>query len=194
MPRIMFTGPHGIGKTTTAQQLAKDLGYMFYPSFAGKLAKEMGYDLNESPDAQATYDYQVKLLDQFTVTYQALSFTNVVFDRSPIDFATYMTMQLKGKPQLTPVLRQYQEACFEITNNHCDVLVIPKSDLKEPYDPKGNRPNYDPAGKERYEYTDYVNTFSLYLEPDKVDIIVVPIEYQFQDRIDYIRKKLRLHI
>jgi hypothetical protein len=189
----MFTGPHGIGKSTTAKGLYRCLpgDYLFIPSFAGAVAKRYNFDLNKPFNMEALLDYQWMVLETFKMSYEITAAMNTIYDRSPIDFAVYATLALEGKPTYAAHLNQYWNACKAATLDYCDILIIPEADLTAGYENKGNRPEFNEAQIEvRKHYTKLVDDMVPLVE-EKVRIVRIPIEHQNQDRVTFLLKELK---
>lgn len=190
MPKtIMITGPHAIGKTTTAESLAKlHPKLLFIPSFAGGIAKEMNYDLNKNPSIAETLAYQNRVLTAFEMSYDITLDENTIYDRSPLDFAAYTVLQLVRKANKEELieLHNYIERCITATMGFCDYLVIPEADLTVPYENKGNRPEFSEEQIEyRKKYSNLINMYANRVK-DYPTIIRVPVGYQYEDRVKFI--------
>lgn len=186
--RIMISGPHAIGKTTTAEKVAERYPSMLYmPSIAGRIAKEMGYDLNANPAAKDTLNYQWTLLEAVTTQYEATQEINTIYDRSPLDGAAYARLQLRDCKDdiILEELKRYMTQCALTTMAYCDLLIMPQADLTLPYNDKGNRPSFSEA-QVKYRQT-YAEMIKGYAEGCQlVKKLYVPVDKQYDDRIDYI--------
>jgi hypothetical protein len=194
MPRIMLTGPHAIGKSATATNLANLMGgYFFVPSFAGAVAKKMNFDLNKPYTPEQLIAYQRGVLDAFLMSYEATAEMNTVYDRSPLDFLAYMALAFINNPEYNSLIEDfedYEAACLNAVNKFCDYLILPEADLAEAYEHKHNRPKFDAtAAKQRLEYTDTVKSYFTLLDGVK-RVITVPFQYQYEDRVNYILKEI----
>lgn len=190
---IMITGPHAIGKTTTATKLyEKHPDYMFLPSVAGKIAKDMDYDLNDNPTPQETLAYQKRLLTAFQMQYETTLELDTVFDRSPLDLAAYLYLQLKNVIELQDEVQKYIQQCILTTMGYCHYLIIPEADLEEPYETKGNRPAYS---EEQVLYRkEYIELVKKWAEDTKhlCKVIHVPVDKQYDERIKFIEENAEL--
>jgi hypothetical protein len=191
----MIAGPHAIGKTTTAKKLAEIYPDLFYvPSFAQRVARDMGYDLNKSPSPREVLAYQERVLMTFQMSYEATFEMSTLYDRSPLDFAVYTCLQLRDcdEHEIQDALNKYIHECIESTKAYCDCLIIPQADLTAEYESKDNRPEFSDeqvSYREDYaalleEYTSKVSHFT--------KIIRVPVSEQYDDRIAYIMSQLEL--
>lgn len=188
---IMLSGPHGIGKTETAKKVCSQLtDAMFMPSIAGLVAKQLNYDLNKKPTLNEVIAYQETMLDSVLFMYEATELVDTVYDRSPLDLATYLTMKLRDYPEYDKTLLSYVERAVELTKKHCDILVLPQADLSLPYDDKGNRPSFgDDQLLYRSDYRDILDALADEVSP-MINVIDVPMEYQYEDRVQYIMDRI----
>jgi predicted ATPase len=186
--RIMFTGPHGIGKTCTAKQLAKDNGLWFYPSIAAEVAVDLRYDMNAKPSIHDIAIYQETLMDRLHSFYKNLSPAfGGVFDRSPLDVAAYAFLQLQDAPEYEKYLENLVIEAMKFTRGYCDVIVFPRANLDAPYEAKDKRPASTPEQiKFRKDYAESVEAILCTLT-GVVPYIIVPMEYQFDARQAYIQ-------
>lgn len=189
--RIMFAGPHCIGKSTTAEQLAARFPeFLYIPSFVSRLAKDNGYDLNSNPTPTDVLGFQKKVLKAFSMHYQITDEVPTIYDRSPLDFAAYTMLELDHTELYASAIK-YKYGCIERTNSCCDILIIPQADLDLAYEDKYNRPSFSEDQKRyRKQFAQNINEYARHLVPN-IEVIRVPKEYQFEDRIDYICEKLR---
>lgn len=193
--RIMITGPHGIGKTDTAIKLSNQSRppLIHMPSMAGQIAKEMNYDLNNNPTPLERIAYQEALLKALVFQYKCVEKTHVIFDRSPIDLMAYLALSIKDEDmtkEITERLDAYGEACREATEKYCDVLILPEADYSAAYDKKDNRPDFsEEQVKFRAEYALFSKMLASMLTR-KVKVLVVPGQYQFDERVEYIVKTM----
>lgn len=191
--RIMFTGPHGIGKTVTAKKFAINNGLNFFPSIASEVAKRLKYDMNASPGVHEIAAYQGELLIQLRNQYQMIStlpFTGGVFDRSPFDLAAYTGLQLEEEKSLEAWTESFLIDCMKLTRDQCDLLILPQADLDAPYDDKDKRPKFSREQIEfRKQYYEVVETLTN-VTKDMVPCIIVPEKYQFDFRLAYIQAEV----
>lgn len=184
--RIMFAGPHSIGKSTTAEQLAERYpAFLYIPSFVSRLAKDIDYDLNSNPLPYDVLSFQKRVLKSFTLHYQITDEVPTIYDRSPLDFAAYTYLELCNTDLYCSAIK-YKNGCIERTNACCDVLIIPEADLNEAYEDKYNRPKFSEEQKRyRHHFANCIDEYSRRLL-NHIDVIRVPKQYQFEDRVDYI--------
>lgn len=188
----MITGPHGIGKTETAKELAFQLGYQFAPSVASRVAKKLRFSINNDNTLKEVLDYQYDVLEAAKEEYFKNKKKKVVYDRSPLDFLTYTALSYKKFPKeeredYEDNLLHYSMECIMLLSNYKPVLIYPEADLKEDYPDKYNRPKVG-EGFERSEYADLLlNKFSV-IDTKK---IVVPVKYQYEERVKFIMKELK---
>lgn len=184
---LMIAGTHAIGKSTTAKKLAEKYPNLFFiPSFAGRVAKDMGYDLNKSPSPKEILAYQRKLLVTFQMSYEATFEMDTLYDRSPLDFAVYTCLALRDVPGLEAELEDYIGECIQTTKAYCTHLIIPEADLTAKYESKDNRPDFS---EEQVTYReDYMALLFEYAKEVQhfATIIQVPADKQYQDRVDYV--------
>lgn len=186
--RVMFAGPHGIGKTTTAKQIAEHTDYMLVTSVANKVAKSMRFDLNAKFNPMDAAKYQYEVLKVLGFIYEATEYGDTVFDRSPLDSAVYLTMALRDNPEYTDLIHEYTDSCVALTNKYCHVLVIPEADLTQPYEDKDNRPRFD---EKQAEYRqDYMDLLDHLAEKVTCQVIRVPVDKQYKKRFNFIKKAL----
>lgn len=192
MYKIMISGPHAIGKSTTAENLAAKLeGYTYSPSMAGKIANELKYDLNDGPTPEQVLAYQKVLLESYKTHYALTREVKNVYDRSPLDFAAYTVMEIAINREYDEEVTKYLENCIKATDKYCDYLIIPFADLKGPYEDKDKRPKFTEKQIEyRSNYMEVVFSLIKFLKNTKV--IFVPIDKQFDERVEYIYNKLEL--
>lgn len=188
MNRIMFTGPHAIGKTTTAKKLAEKLGgnHLFIPSFVGAVATKCGFDLNKPHTVNQLFSFQNRVFDTYEMSYEATSQVATVYDRSPVDFIAYMTLALRDKPEYATALKAYVDRCLDLTNKYCTMLVIPRADVSETYEAKHNRPDF--TEEQVRVRSDYYDIIDYYLDRvhKKIHVVDIPVEYQFDKRLNFI--------
>lgn len=190
MPKtVMISGPHAIGKSTTAKKVAEKFDFLFVNSFAGKIAKEMGYDLNSkerSPDDILKYQWAV--LKAFQMHFEATTETDTIYDRSPLDFAVYTVMELQKYDTFgthTRKVAEYVKECVKTTDGYCDILFIPEADLEAAYEDKGNRPTFsEEQVAYRKQYQRILKLFAGDLKIAKA--IVVPEDKQYDERVAFI--------
>jgi hypothetical protein len=193
MPKtIMISGPHAIGKSTTAEKLATKHDFLFVSSFAGKIAKDMGYDLNNNPNPKEILAYQWKLLRAFQMHFEATAETDTVYDRSPLDFAVYTIMEFQkrdGYGTYVKEVAEYVKECFKTTDGYCSLLVIPEADLDAAYEDKGNRPTFS---EEQVQYRkNYERILKLYAgDLELADILIVPADKQYDERVQFISEAI----
>jgi hypothetical protein len=184
----MMCGVHGIGKSATAIKLNKHLpDYLYIPSFAGPVAKRMGFDLNQPHTADKLMQYQERLLEVFIESYKATTYVPTIYDRSPIDLAAYMTYAQNNHNLPLVAVNKFTRRCVEATQEYCDILVYPEADLSEAMEAKSNRPSaYD-----RTEFDRIIDSFVMLIPNDKPKVIDVPVQYQYQDRVNYILEQIK---
>ncbi len=188
--RVMLTGAHGIGKSATALNLSKlQPEFLYIPSFAGSVAKRLGYDLNKNPTPEEAVVYQENVLNIFVESYKATACVHSVYDRSPIDLAAYCRVALQDIPGYEKYIAFYTRRCLEATIEYCDVLVYPDFDKTEDMEPKYNRPTGDKWN--RTEFDKLIDSLVQKVAHSKLKIIDVPAEYQYADRVDFIWNKLK---
>jgi hypothetical protein len=188
----MFTGVHSIGKSASAIKLAKTLpSYLYIPSFAGPVAKRMGFDLNQPHTTEQLIDYQERVLETFVESFKVTHGTDVIYDRSPNDLAAYMVTGIFNSNHNYKHLsaaNSFVNRCLEATRTYCDVLVYPEADLNVPIKFKPNRPlgvEYD-----RVQF-DKILDYYTHAVSKTVKVIDIPMEYQYDDRINFILKELK---
>lgn len=194
---IMFAGPHGIGKTTTAQKLAeKANGFEFKTSIAGQVAKDTGFNLCEDPDYYDVTEFQKELLTKHNEIYEAQT-GNCIYDRSPLDFAAYHGLAFErhvaGSHNVGCLGSwvTYYQRCLEAAIKHSTHIIIPEADLTEEYPEKYGRPSFsvdENMARQRFYSMVYGYSSVLKNAYDK-EVLVVPVEYQYDDRVDYILKQ-----
>lgn len=188
----MISAPHAVGKSTTAQKLADRYGFLFVSSFAGKIAKEMDYDLNKERTPEQILEYQHRLLKAFQMHYEATDDVDTVYDRSPLDFAVYTVMEIRKHDHDGRYVKRvaaYVKECIETTDGYCDFLIIPEANLEEPYEDKDNRPSFST------EQIVYRKTYSLILDFYVTDltltkVVRVPIDKQYDERVQFINEAI----
>lgn len=188
--RIMFTGPHAIGKSSTAKKLADINSFFIYvPSVAGLVAKYLGYDLNDKPSLQQTFDYQVALLDALVDQYKGNDEDDVtyIYDRSPIDLMVYMTMAFAGKEDMDNSLFCYFKECYNTLIKYCTLLVLPQADLSEPYENKPNRPIASNPIYDRVKYSEMVDAVLKVPLLKDLNVIRIPKEFQYDTRVNFLK-------
>jgi nicotinamide riboside kinase len=192
MPRcIMISGPHAIGKSTTARALASSLEAMFMASIAGPVAQKMKYEIDKNPQPVQVIEYQYEVLKCVEFMYDATALVDTVFDRSPLDSAAYLHLALRDDPAFDKVTDEYINLCVQLTNEHCDYLVLPYADLSTPYDDKLGRPTYTPEQMNfRYDYSRVLERLVSRLDPT-VNVIIVPDDKQYERRTKYILDVLK---
>lgn len=182
-----MTGPHGIGKSQTCIKLNKALpDHLYVPSFAGPVAKRMGFDLNKPHTTQQLLAYQERVLETFIESYKATAFVNTIYDRSPNDIAAYFRTGLNGHSQ--DIVVRFEERCLEITRRYCDILIYPEADFSEPMANKPNRPT-----DKKYERRSFDKLLDYYATRvgNDVTVIDVPVEYQYDARVTFILDRLK---
>jgi hypothetical protein len=187
MTRIMFTGPHGIGKSASAIKLNRILpDYLYIPSFGGTVAKRMGFDLNKPHTTEQLIAYQERTLEVFIESFKATSLVDTIYDRSPNDIAAYMKTGLAGK--YPSILAAFEQRCLAATRKYCTFLVYPEADLTEPMQNKHNRPTGD-----KYARTEFDKIIDYYVQrvADDINVIDVPSQYQYDDRVRYIYDRVK---
>jgi hypothetical protein len=189
MPKVvMVSGPHAIGKSETCTKLVeKHPEYNYIGSFAGEIAKKVGYDLNSNPSAKDTLAYQWQVLRRFQSSFEDNLGKNTLYDRSPLDFAAYAILQLENNEDkdIKLELGKYVKECLDTTKGYCELLVIPEADFDAPYDDKVNRPSFDKNQSVfRQNYMKVLRILSWQLDWIKVEI--VPVRYQYDDRVQFI--------
>jgi deoxyadenosine/deoxycytidine kinase len=183
---IMISGPHAIGKSQTAKEISDRIGYLFVTSVAGLVAQKLEYRFDEKPSTYQVIRFQKELTKITEFIYAATILADTIHDRSPLDFAAYLTLKLSHTTMLDNVISTYQDFCIELTNEFCDVLVIPQADLEEPYEDKLGRPKFTK------EQIDFRKNYSEELErlisrlDTKVAIIRVPEDKQYDKRVAHI--------
>lgn len=188
MKRVMFTGAHGIGKSASAMKLNRLLpDYLYIPSFAGTVAKRMGYDLNRSPSAAQTIAYQERVLEVFVESFKATALMDTIYDRSPNDIAAYFRTALQDTGQHESHIVDFEHRCLAATRRYCDILVYPEADLTEVMANKHNRPT-----GAKYERQGFDKLLDSYVQrvASAVKVIDVPKEYQYDARVQYIKERL----
>lgn len=186
MTRVMFTGPHGIGKSQTCMKLNKARPhYLYIPSFAGPVAKRMGFDLNKPHTPDQLIEYQERVLEVFLESYKMTASVDTIYDRSPIDLAAYMAMGLPHW-RYSERVADFAKRCILATREYCDILIYPEADLTEQMEDKYNRPKaYD---REAFDHR--IDYYVSQLHSNKVKVIDVPKEYQYDERVNYILKRI----
>jgi hypothetical protein len=188
---IMISGPHAIGKSHTAKSLAYELGYASIGSTAGFVAEKMHYKFGEALPLEIA-EYQGQVAKAFEFVMEATKECDTVFDRSPLDFATYLTMELGKTPDFDTVIKSYQEYCVELTKKYCDVLILPMADYSESYDIKAGRPAFNMEQVNyRQSYADLLEYFVEQLPKDNIKVITVPIDKQYGQRVNYLLARLK---
>lgn len=191
----MLSAPHATGKSTTAKALVDkwptEMKPFYVSSHAGIVAKRMSFDLNKEYTPDQVCAYQDEVLNSAIFLYKCTGETLSVFDRSPLDFLAYSILALKDKSK-DDWLVEYQEKCLAATVKYCGVLFIPECDLTQPYEEKENRPKFDES---QIAYrTNYLNLIVFYATTiiEKVPVIVIPTEYQYERRVEFILRKLKV--
>jgi len=187
MTRVMFTGPHGTGKSTTALELSRLMpGFLYIPSFAGPVAKEVGFDINKPFTPEDLIFYQEKVFSAFEESFKVNKDNTVMYDRSPLDIAAYLAAGLEGKFHFANYVERFVDRCISLCLDYCDMLILPKADLSETMEDKFNRPTGDTYN--RVKFQNRIETYIARIEAagSKMHIIIIPEEYQYQDRINYI--------
>jgi hypothetical protein len=191
--RIMITGPHAIGKTTTAKALVKKFPSLtFVPSLATVVANELNYDLNKKPSHEEIMNYQERLLQAYKFHFELTGKTNSIYDRSPLDLMAYAGLGLGDdcSEEMLERVGQYSAKCADLMMQHCDCLIIPECDLSEKYDSKEKRPEWEPAqAKLREQYVHIVEHCADSLR-HRIRVIKVPSQYQYEDRVEYLAREL----
>lgn len=179
MPRIFFTGCHGTGKSQTAIKVAEALGYEYIPSFAGPIAKDMGFDLNQPHTPRQLILYQERVLEAFCDSFIDKRGENVIYDRSPNDIAAYAYFGIKGYEEYEVQMRRFIRDCLDITEQYCDLLIYPRAELITEMEDKFNRPT-------AYNRSQFDETIRFYFNYSRVNKLEVPVEYQYEKRVQYI--------
>lgn len=122
--KVMFAGPSGIGKTTSAKFVAETLGIPFVSGSVSDLlpaTKEMPHSEMLSRDSQALVmeDYQILTL-RSKLFREHESF---VSDRSFLDLAAYFWYKQADKlPQCE--VEQFLDICKKSLVEHCTHLIV----------------------------------------------------------------------
>ena len=194
--RIMISGPHAIGKTTTAKALVKAFPTLtFIPSLATTVANELDFDLNKNPSQEEIMNYQERLLASYKFHFELTEKTNSIYDRSPLDLMAYLALGIgdEASPEMLERVGKYGAKCADLMMKHCDCLILPEADLTEKYDSKEKRPECTPEQiKYRSDYTTLINHCAASLE-SRVKVVKVPAEFQYEERVDYLVKQLTFY-
>lgn len=187
----MISGPHAIGKTTTAKAIAEKTDSLLVGSIAGFVAQRLKYKIDNNPANIDTAKYQQEVLNGFELVCEATYGNNRVFDRSPLDFTVYLALALRGDLSLhNSIMHHYSRRCIELTNRHCDVLILPQADLNETYESKPGRPAFTEKQKQfRKDYSEMLNLYRLSID-SRVKVFNVPVDKQYEKRVKYIMKGL----
>jgi hypothetical protein len=190
--RLMFIGPHAIGKSTSAEKLAEVLpNAAFIPSCVSDLAANMGYDINKPRTQQEILRFQLAVLQAYEIQYMEPPEAEIlVYDRSPMDFAIYAALETQS---MDNEVTSYIEQCMNMTAKHCDVLIHPLADLTAPYEAKHNRPTDTEDQLDYRTQYDYLANFygGVGQVMKQYQRIQVPVEHQFDARIEFIAEKLK---
>lgn len=187
---IMISGPHAIGKTTTAEELANKLGYLFIGSVASIVAKKLKFDIDKNFNPIDISKYQYEILNGLQFVYDATKYVDTIADRSPLDSAVYLTLALEGETDFYNVVGEYRQTCLDMINQTCNVLILPEADLEGSYEEKFGRPKFTEHQKEyRKRYQQELDSLVKQISPD-IRVIRVPIEKQFSDRTSFILNEL----
>jgi hypothetical protein len=179
----MFTGTHGIGKSATAEKLAKELGYSYIPSFAGPVAREMGFDTNQPHTPEQVFEYQWEVLKTFVKSFEENP--HAVYDRSPNDLMVYISFALmENLSKNFGEAISFTEACYAATKEYCDLLILPQADFNLPMEEKFNRP----VSYNREKFSEIISLACGKSEPKRK--LIVPVEYQYDDRLQYILREI----
>ncbi|MDX5370674.1 MAG: ATP-binding protein [Alphaproteobacteria bacterium] len=181
---LCFTGTHGSGKTTLAQEIAKRSQCAFYPSLASKAHEMAGVKASDDIPFAKRLDVQETILKLWSLQYaDAVSRGQVaVFDRCPLDFAAYTLADVtRGLPHdLAVRAENYIKRCVGVVNELDHVLLVLPHGAN-----LGNRGDGKPdAANKAYEGHIHYLLFGMLMDSDAPFEVIEP--GSIEERVDQV--------
>jgi len=124
---IGLCGAHRTGKSTLAKAYADRHGIPFFETSVSAIWRELGYDPAALYDFETRLGIQEEILERIDQKYGAISGTEFVTDRTPIDMAGYLLGDAIGDrvpDNCQDRVKAYVNKCFETTNKRFGVILL----------------------------------------------------------------------
>lgn len=130
--KLALMGAHRTGKTTLAEEVAKQAGIQCQRIGIGQLQKEIGYD-----SANQSYSFDDRILIQDHLLKRVKEITQsvdspTIFDRCALDLVGYASLAITDNLSVEQGewFKQYVLDCVQATNEHMDLVVLIQPGIK----------------------------------------------------------------
>lgn len=125
---MALLGAHRVGKTTLAQEYAKQNGWHFAQTSVSAWIKELGHDpATVHSDFGTRLDVQEHVLEKLSVFLKESQGEKVITDRSPLDLLAWTMTEANGdlvKPEHQERFKKYTDQCFDLANRYFSTLLL----------------------------------------------------------------------
>jgi hypothetical protein len=124
---IGLAGAHRTGKTTLARKFAEKHGWKFAETSVSAIFRDLGHDPSEKFDFRTRLTIQEQILIRLSRFYREVSGTNVITDRTPLDFMAYTMAEAIGNevlPEDQARFKRYIDDCYEATNRWFSEIIV----------------------------------------------------------------------
>lgn len=125
-PNLALMGAHRTGKTTLAEEVAKQAGIQCQNIGIGQLHKEIGYDSSNQAypfhERTVIQDHLLKRVKEITHSVDSPT----IFDRCALDLVGYASLAITDNLSVEQGawFKQYVLDCVQATNEHLDAVVL----------------------------------------------------------------------
>jgi hypothetical protein len=176
---MALLGAHRVGKTTLAEEFAKQKGWKFARTSVAAIFKDLGYDPKGPFDFATRIKIQNEIMTRQERFFWAEGGEHVVTDRCPLDFLAYTMCDIMGEtvsPEQQEWFRTYTQRCFDVTNRHFSTLLLVQPGIELVTDPE------KPAAAVNEAFIEHMNTVFIGLTNDPR--LKVPHFYIPRERMD----------
>lgn len=147
-----LAGASGVGKTTLAIAVAKEMKIHYFDASVSAMAKELGYDpvSDMTPGERITMQFAIfdKFLDRVNNAPRPM-----ISDRTPLDFIAYMLGEVtmhNTDPKLSARIDEYVGQCLAAADTFFDTIIIVRP--LPTYQVAPNRPPLNRAYQAHIQY------------------------------------------
>lgn len=134
---LMLCGAERTGKSTLAQAYAQERGITYVPSQASAIFRSMDLPVGPLPP-QTRVEVQHRILDGY-LAQLAMVEGQAVCDRSPLDMAAYLMLDLQGTDFDYKAVEHYLDRCYGALNRYGTALVLVQPGI--PYVAEDGKPS-----------------------------------------------------
>lgn len=152
---IGLTGASCTGKTTLAEEAAKQLGFLFCKTSVSSVYKKLGKDPAVKMTFDERMDCQFAILNELRVEWQSYTGENVITDRTPLCLIAYTLADVDSYDALTPdqeaKLAYYIGNCVGVYAKFFDKAVLVPNRIPVHTDPDKVRANMTWGYRTKFE-------------------------------------------